>query len=54
MSGSRKFCKRGSNFGVFLVDEGREDKRAIIGPPVKRQIWRADDGPTSNTGLVAW
>ena len=32
-------------------------KRAIIGPPVKRHkvvfLWRADDGPTLNAGLVA-
>ena len=41
MRGSRKFCQSGSNFdNVFfcfvLVDEEREDKRAIIGPPAKR------------------
>ena len=41
MRGSRKFCQSGSNFdNVFfcfvLVDEERENKRAIIGPPAKR------------------
>ena len=64
MRGSRKFCQRGSNSdNVFiLVNEGRVDpkyhlKRAILGPPAKRHLmafrWRADDGPTLNSGMVA-
>ena len=49
----------GSNFDyVFLLDdEGREDPNTTIGPPAKRHLmafpWRADSGPTVNTGLVA-
>ena len=39
MRGSKKYCQRGSNFDVFfLVDEGREDKRAFIGTPPKRHL----------------
>ena len=61
--GSRKFCKRGSNFdnvfflSLFLVDEGREDPNtkirgpSSVHPSAKR--WRADDDPTLNAGLVA-
>ena len=46
----------------FLVDEGREDPNTTIsGPWSARQRnailmafrWRADDGPTLNSGLVA-
>ena len=67
MRGSRKFRQRGSNSDVLflfclLVGERRMDpkyhlKRAIIGPPAKRNymafLWRANDGPTLNTGLAA-
>ena len=59
MHRSRKFCQRGSNsfFFFFLVDEGREDKPAIIGPTAKGHlngVSLADRcGPTLNTGLVA-
>ena len=38
-------------FFFFFCDEGREDKRDIIGPPGLR--WRADNGPALNAGLVA-
>ena len=41
MGGYRKFCQRGSNFG--LVEKGWEKyhyKRAIIGPPAKRHLNR--------------
>ena len=38
-------------FFFFLCDEGRKDKRDIIGPPGFR--WRADNGPALNAGLVA-
>ena len=66
MHGPRKFCQRGSIFTVFMfffvVDEGDRGskchtKRAIIGPPAKLRLngvrWRADDGHTLNSGLVA-
>ena len=56
MSGSRKFCQRGSNFDnvffffFFLVDEGREDPSTTIsGPSSARQRntikWRFAGGP---------
>ena len=51
MRASRKFCQRRANFDnvfvfvcLFLVDKGR-------GAP--KHCWRADDGPTTNAGLVA-
>ena len=37
-------------FFFFFCDEGREDKRDIIGPPGFR--WRADNGPSLNAGLI--
>ena len=63
MRGSRKFYQRGSKFdNVFFVDEWRKDQNTTIsGPSSARQrkandmtfLWRADDGPTLNAGLVA-
>ena len=61
MRGSRKFCKRGPKFDIFLVDEGILDQNtAIYGPSSTHQRnaiemtfrWRADDGPTLNAGLL--
>ena len=38
MRGSRKFCQRGSNFDVFLVDDGRDDPNTTkSGPSSARQ-----------------
>ena len=51
MHGPRKFCQRRSNFNniIFLVDEGREDKRAAIGK------WRFDGGPMmAQNRILAW
>ena len=61
-----RFVKGGPIFtvfmGFFVVDEGDRGskfhtKRAIIGPPAKLRLngvrWRADDGHTLNSGLVA-
>ena len=64
MRRSRKFCQRGSIFEkvLFLVDEGRNGPNSTkSGPASTRQRkaikmafpWRADDGPTLNSGLVA-
>ena len=63
MRGSRKFYQRGSKFdNFFFVDEWRKDLNTTIsGPLSARQrnaiemafLWRADDGPTLNAGLVA-
>ena len=43
---------RGSNFDDFLVDEGRKDPNTTISGSSLFH-WRADDGPTLNTGSVA-
>ena len=51
MHGSRKFCQRGSNFDIFLVDEGSEDRNTTISG--LSSIRQRDDDPTLNTGLVA-
>ena len=62
MRGSRKISQRGSNI-FFLVDEGREDPNTTkSGPSSTSQRnaiemafrWRVDDGPTFNSGLVAF
>ena len=34
MRGSSKFCKRGSKFDIFLVDEGIEDPKTTINGPL--------------------
>ena len=66
MRGSRMFYQRGPNlitifFFFFFFDKGIEDPNTTInGPSSARQRnaismafrWRADDGPTSNAGLV--
>ena len=57
----RKFCQRVSKFDnvfflfFFLLDEGKEDSNVTLnGPSFKWAFrWRADDGPTLNSGLVA-
>ena len=41
MRESKKFCQRGPNLTVILIDEGREDPNtmwASIGPPAKRHL----------------
>ena len=62
MRGSRKFRQRGSNFDIFLVDEGRKDPNTTISGQLSSHqrntilmafCWRADDGPTLNAGLAA-
>ena len=67
MSGSRKFCQRGSKFDnvfffFFLVVEGLEDSNITKNVPSSARQrnaiemafrWRADDGPTLNASLVA-
>ena len=61
MWGSRKYCQRGSNSDIFLVDAGREDQNTTkSGPSSSCQRsaiemafhWHADDGPTLNADLV--
>ena len=67
MHRSRKFCQRGSIFDnvclFFLVDGRIENpQNAINGPSSAHQqnaiemafCWRADGGPTLNTGILAW
>ena len=65
MRGSRKFCRRGSNFDVywvffrvfffvvfFLVDA---EERKDLDTTVSQQMtfrWRADNGSTLNAGFV--
>ena len=60
MRGSGKFCRRGSNFDIILVDEGREDSNATISgqsPARQRNAiqlafrWRADD---THHWTLAW
>ena len=59
----KKDLSEGSNFGLCLVDEGREDPSnsqsglSTACQRAKRLFmafrWRADDGPTVSAGLVA-
>ena len=67
MRGSRKFCQMGLTLrtfvvSFFLVDEVREDPTTTkSGPSSARQqntiemafLWRADNSPILNAGLVA-
>ena len=62
MHRSIKFCQKVFSFKFFLVDKGREDTNtSISGPSSARQrntikmafLWRANDGPPLNAGLVA-
>ena len=63
MRGSRKISQRGSNNFIVLIDEGREDPNTTKSGPssaLQRNAiemafrLRADDGPTFNSGLVAF
>ena len=55
----QKILPEGSNFDkIFLVDEGKKDQNTNISRPSSNRqrmvfLWRADEGPTLNVGLVA-